>query len=42
MQRIGEEFAYDIHSKIELEKTMVRLAKVVLIDRNFYNFFEWN
>jgi hypothetical protein len=27
------------HCEKELKKTMVRLAKVVVIDRNFYNFF---
>ena len=31
----------NIHCKNELKKTMVNLAKVVLIDRNFYNFFGW-
>jgi hypothetical protein len=32
----------NIHCKKELKKTMARLAKVVLIDRNFYNFFGCN
>jgi hypothetical protein len=31
-----------MHYKKKTEKAMVRLAKVVLIDRNFYNLFGYN
>jgi hypothetical protein len=39
---LGVKLQRNTHYKKELKKTMVRLAKVVLIDRNFYNFFGWN
>jgi hypothetical protein len=39
---LGVKVQRKIHYKKELRKTMARLAKIVLVDGNLYNFFGCN
>jgi hypothetical protein len=39
---LGVKVQKKTHCEEELRKTMARLAKVVLVDGNSYNFFEYN